>query len=173
VTGIEARKPRPVDLRRWKKEIAEELANLPREHEALEYAMAEFGASFDLKELRKALEPKADVALYNGVQALERAVTRVQNILADLAISGVKLGGLPLPATGAGVADRSFEALKEGGVIGAALSRRLRNAQRMRNLIEHDYDKVTAGQLHKVAEDVRRLGAEFTRPFRDWVKPRL
>jgi uncharacterized protein YutE (UPF0331/DUF86 family) len=173
VSGTRDRKPRPVDLRRWKREIAEGLASLPREHEALEYAMAEFGASFDLKELKRALEPNADVALYHRVQALERAVTRVQNILADLAIAGARLAELRLPAIGAGVADRSFEALKEEGVITAALSRRLRNAQRMRNLIEHDYGKVSAGDLHKVAQEARGLGTEFTRPFRDWVEPLL
>jgi uncharacterized protein YutE (UPF0331/DUF86 family) len=165
--------PRPVDRRRWKKEVVDGLASLPREHEALEYAMAEFGTSFDLAELKKALAPRADIALYNRVQALERAVTRVQNILADLAIAGVKLGGLPLPATNAGPADRSFEALRDGGVISAALSRRLRNAQRVRNLIEHDYDKVSAAQLHKVAEEVREVTLEFVRPFRDWVGPKL
>ena len=173
MTDGEGKKPRSTDLRRWKKEVVDGLASLPREHEALEFGMAEFGPSFDLAELKKALAPRADIALYNRVQALERAVTRVQNILADLAIAGVKLGGLPLPATNAGPADRSFEALKDGGVISAALSRRLRNAQRLRNLIEHDYDKVTAGQLHKVAGEVRALSMEFVRPFRDWVGPKL
>jgi uncharacterized protein YutE (UPF0331/DUF86 family) len=173
VTDGEVKKPRPVDRRRWKKEVVDGLASLPREHEALEYGMSEFGANFELAELKNALAPRADIALYNRVQALERAVTRVQNLLADLAIAGVRLGGLPLPATNAGVADRSFEALKEGGVISAALSRRLRNAQRIRNLIEHDYDKVSAGQLHKVAEEVRGLSLEFIRPFRDWVEPNL
>ena len=173
MTDGEAKASRPVDLRRWKKEVVDGLGSLPREHEALEYAMADFGMSFELAELKRALAPRADIALYNRVQALERAVTRVQNILADLAIAGVKLGGLALPATKAGVADRSFEALKDGGVISAALSRRLRNAQRLRNLIEHDYDKVTAGQLHKVAEEVRGLSRDFVRPFRDWVGPKL
>ena len=173
MTDGEAKQPRPVDRRRWKKEVVDGLASLPREHEALEYAMTEFGAGFELAELKRALAPRADIALYNRVQALERAVTRVQNILADLAIAGVKLGGLPLPATNAGPADRSFEALRDGGVISAALSRRLRNAQRLRNLIEHDYDKVTAGQLHKVAEEVRGLSMDFVRPFRDWVGPKL
>jgi uncharacterized protein YutE (UPF0331/DUF86 family) len=165
--------PRAVDRRRWKKEVVDGLASLPREHEALEYAMAEFGAGFELAQLKKALAPRADIALYNRVQALERAVTRLQNILADLAIAGAKLGGLSLPATKAGPADRSFEALSGEGVTSAALARRLRNAQRMRNLIEHDYEKVTAGQLHKVAEDVRVLTSEFVRPFRDWVEPQL
>jgi uncharacterized protein YutE (UPF0331/DUF86 family) len=173
VTSGGVKKPRPIDLRRWQNEIVEGLANLPREHEALEYAMGRFGATFELGELKEALDPRADVALYSRVQALERAVTRVQNILADLAIAGAKLGGLTLPATNGGVADRSFEALREDGVISAALSRRLRNAQRMRNLIEHDYDKVSAGQLRRVVEDVRGLGTEFTRPFRHWVEPKL
>ncbi len=173
MTDSSVGRPRPVDRRRWKNEIVEGLASLPREHEALEYAMSEFGEGFELAELKRALDPKADVALYNRVQALERAVTRVQNLLADLAIAGVRLGGLALPATEAGLADRSFEALRQEQVITAALSRRLRNAQRMRNLIEHDYNKVSAGQLWKVVEDVRTLGTEFTRPFRDWVGPML
>jgi uncharacterized protein with HEPN domain len=43
----------------------------------------------------------------------------------------------------------------------------------MRNRIEHDYDKVTAGQLHEVAEEVRDLSREFLRPFRDWIEPQL
>jgi uncharacterized protein YutE (UPF0331/DUF86 family) len=173
MTGKDDTAPRPVDLRRWKKEVVDELGNLPREHEALEYAMAEFGGDFDLRELKKALEPTADIARYNRAQALERAVTRTQNMLADLAIAGAKLGGLPLPEIKAGPAERSFEALKEAKVISAALCRRLRRTQQTRNRIEHDYAKVSAGQLHKVAEDVRRLSPEFIRPFRDWVEPRL
>jgi uncharacterized protein YutE (UPF0331/DUF86 family) len=173
VTAEEARPPRRVDLRRWKKEIADELAGLPREHEALEYAMSEFGKDFDLRQLKEALEPGADIGLYNRVQALERGVTRVQNILADLAIAGAKLARLPLPAIDAGLAEKSFQALREAEVIGSTLCRRLRNAQRIRNLIERDYDKVTAGQLHQVAEDVRDLAPDFIRPFRDWVEPLL
>jgi uncharacterized protein YutE (UPF0331/DUF86 family) len=173
VTGGDRAAPRRVDPRRWRKEIVDELSNLPREHEALEYAMAGFGTNFDLAELKKALQPTAEIALYNRVQALERAVTRVQNILADLAIAGAKLGGLPLPSIKAGDAERSFAALREGDVISAALCRRLSNAQRIRSRIEHDYDKVTAGQLHKVAEEVRDLAPEFLRPYRDWIEPLL
>jgi uncharacterized protein YutE (UPF0331/DUF86 family) len=167
------RAPRRVDVARWRKKIVDELANLPREHEALEFAMSEFGTSFDLKALKDALGPNAPIALYSNVQALERAVTRVQNILADLAIAGAKLAGLALSEISAGEAERSFEALRSEGVISASLCRRLRKAQRTRNRIEHDYDKVTAGQLHDVAEDVRDLSREFVRPFRDWIEPLL
>jgi uncharacterized protein YutE (UPF0331/DUF86 family) len=132
-----------------------------------------FGSSFDLAALKQALRPNAEIELYSKVQALERAITRVQNILADLAISGAKLGGLTLPEIKAGEAERSFEALKVDGVITASLCKRLRRAQKTRNRIEHDYDKVTAGQLREVAEEVRDLSREFLRPFRDWIEPQL
>lgn len=164
---------RRVDVRRRQKKIVDELIDLPREHEALEYAMAAFGANFDLKALKDALRSDAEIALYSNVQALERAITRVQNILADLAISGAKLGGLELPEIKGGEAERSFEALKRDGAISASLCKRLRKAQKARNRIEHDYDKVRAGQLHEVAEEVRDLSREFLRPFRDWIEPRL
>lgn len=173
MTGAGGRAPRRVDVRRRQKKIVDELTNLPGEHEALEYAMAAFGTDFDLAALKQALRPNAEIELYSKVQALERAITRVQNILADLAIAGAKLGGQALPEIKAGEAERSFEALKDEGVISAALCRRLRKAQKTRNRIEHDYDKVTAGQLHEVAEEVRDLSQEFLRPFRDWVEPRL
>jgi uncharacterized protein YutE (UPF0331/DUF86 family) len=173
MSAEDAQVPRRVDVRRWQKTIFDDLANLPREHEALEYAMAEFGGNFDLEELKRAMQPDAEIALYNRVQALERAVTRIQNILAELAIAGAKLGVLALPDIKAGDAERSFEALREGGAIGAPVCKRLRMAQKTRNLIEHDYDKVTAGQLHDMAEEVRDLSREFLRPFRDWAEPLL
>jgi uncharacterized protein YutE (UPF0331/DUF86 family) len=120
-----------------------------------------------------AVQNRHRIALYSKVQALERAVTRVQNILADLAIAGAKLGGLSLPKIDAGEAERSFEALKEDGVITALVCGRLVKAQNTRNRIEHDYDKVTAGQLHDVAEDVRDLSRDFLRRFRPWIEPQL
>jgi uncharacterized protein YutE (UPF0331/DUF86 family) len=165
--------PRRVDVRRWQSKIATEFKSLPREYEALEYAMAEFGPNFDLASLKEAKRSDSRIALYSKVQALERAVTRVQNILADLAIAGAKLGGLPLPKIDAGEVERSFEALKEDGVIDASVCGRLVKAQNTRNRIEHDYDKVTAGQLHDVAEDVRDLSRDFLRRFRPWIEPQL
>lgn len=78
-----------------------------------------------------------------------------------------------MPDLGAGDAERSFEALKEEKVISASLCRRLRRAQKARNVIEHDYEKVNAGELHGVAEEVRELGRDFVRPFRDWIEPLL
>jgi hypothetical protein len=109
--------PRPVDVRRRQKKIVDELIDLPREHEALEYAMVAFGASFDLAVLKEALRPNAEIELYSKVQALERAVTRVQNILADLAIAGA-------PAQGAEDAEPDRARLRQGHGRPAARSGR-------------------------------------------------
>jgi hypothetical protein len=40
---------------------------------------------------------ETDIEAYNRVQAVERALTRVQNYVADLAIAAVKLAGLERP----------------------------------------------------------------------------
>jgi uncharacterized protein YutE (UPF0331/DUF86 family) len=173
LSAEDKKQPRRVDVRRWQTKINDELKSLPREYEALEYAMSEFGSNFDLNMLKEAKRSDSKIALYSKVLALERAVTRVQNILADLAIAGAKLGGLELPKIEAGEAVRSFEALKEEGVIDASICRRLVKSQNTRNRIEHDYDKVNAGQLHDAAEGVRDLGGEFVRPFYAWITPQL
>lgn len=133
-----------------------------------------FGDDFELSALKRALERGADIEAYSRAQALERAVTRVQNMLADLAIAGAKLGGLePARESRGGRADRSFEALRAAGVIEDSVARRLKDAQRVRNLIEHDYEKVTAGQLHGTVDDVFSLAFEFLEPFGTWIEPYL
>lgn len=166
--------PRRVDVRRWRQEILDLIADLPRQHMALEYAMRAFGDGFELSALKRALARSADIEAYHQAQALERAVTRVQNMLADLAIAGAKLGGLePLDGSRGGRADRSFGALRDAGVIDSSAARRLQDAQRVRNLIEHDYEKVSAGQLHKTVRNVFDSTFEFLRPFRDWIEPYL
>jgi uncharacterized protein YutE (UPF0331/DUF86 family) len=95
-------------------------------------------------------------------------------MLAELAIAGVRLGGLELPDDShGGRALRSFDALCAAGVIDASVASRLKDAQRIRNLIEHDYDKVPAGRLHRTVNDVFELTFEFLRPYRTWVDPYL
>ncbi len=64
---MDPKSTRRVDARRWKKKVVDELASLPREHEALEYAMSEFGVNFELEALKNALKSDADIALYNRV----------------------------------------------------------------------------------------------------------
>lgn len=165
---------RRVQVRRRSREIIDLIDDLPRQHLALDHTMRAFGEDFELAALKNALAPTADIDVYNQAQALERAMTRVQNMLADLAIAGVKLAGLEPPATAqGGRADRSFAALRDAGVIDASVARRLRKAQVVRNLLEHDYEAVSAGRLHRTVEDVYELTFEFARPFRAWIDPVL
>ena len=59
--------------------------------------MAAFG-DFDLQEFKRAFDTADDLEAYNRVQAVERALARVQNFVAELAQAGSKLAQLPLLA---------------------------------------------------------------------------
>ncbi len=56
--------------------------------------MAAFGGDFDLRQFKQAFNTIDDIDAYNRVQAVERALGRVQNFVADLALAGVKLAQL-------------------------------------------------------------------------------
>lgn len=76
--------PRKVESKRWRRDITEHLEQFPRQYAALESAMAAFGEDFDLKEFKAAFDTTEDMEAYNHVQALERALGRVQNFVAEL-----------------------------------------------------------------------------------------
>jgi uncharacterized protein YutE (UPF0331/DUF86 family) len=166
--------PRKADLQRWRREIVELMADFPRQHAALETAMAAFGEDFELPLFKEAYETATDMDAYNRVQAVERALGRVQNYVADLSIAGVKLAGLDLSkADHEAVALRAFTTLKEAKVISGELCRRLTRAQKARTMIEHSYVKVPAGDAHRAAELVQESAGEFIGPYRAWVEQYL
>ena len=67
--------------------------------------MASFGTNFDLQQFKAAYSTAEDMDAYNRVQAVERALGRVQNYVGELAEAGVKLAALPRSADGHGSAD--------------------------------------------------------------------
>src|SRR6202011_6350516 len=89
------RESRTVDRKRWRLTIVRHLEDLPRQYAALENAMAAFGEDFDLQPFKAAYNTTEDMDAYNRVQAVERAVGRVQNCVGELADGGAKLAGLP------------------------------------------------------------------------------
>src|SRR5258707_12333021 len=91
-----------VDERRWRLTVVRHLEDLPRQYAALENAMAAFGEDFDLQQFKEAYNTTEDMDAYNRVQAVERAVGRVQNYVGELADAGAKLVGLPRPPTESG-----------------------------------------------------------------------
>jgi hypothetical protein len=160
---------------RWRREIVGHLAEPPRQYAALESAMAAFGDDFDPDRFKAAFETDEDMEAYNRVQAVERALGRVQNFVGELAVSGVKLAGLPPPsgeAHGSAV-QRAFESLREAGAISGALCRRLVRAQVARSTIEHEYLGSSAGDVHRAAELVHAAAREFLARYRPWVEPYL
>jgi uncharacterized protein YutE (UPF0331/DUF86 family) len=164
------REPRKAERNRWQREIVNHLEDFPRQYKALENAMAAFGQDFDLRVFKETFETTEDMDAYNRVQALERAVGRVQNYVAELADAGAKLARLTRPPTDDGsTAQQAFEALRDGGVIDASLSRRLTRAQRARSAIEHSYVQTTAGDVHRAAELVRDAARDFIGSYRAWI----
>lgn len=162
--------PRKVDRKRWRLRINERLEDFPRQHEALESAMAEFGKDFDVKRFKKAYESRADMEAYNRAQAVERALGRVQNYVAELAIDGSKMAGLnPIRGT-SGEASDAFATLAKAGVIDNALRGRLDRAQKARSAIDHNYVGVPAGTVHRAAELIRDCSRAFIGLYRDWIE---
>jgi uncharacterized protein YutE (UPF0331/DUF86 family) len=169
-----AKQPRLADIQRWRREIVDLLADFPRQHAALETAMSAFGEDFELSRFKQAYETETDMNAYNRVQAVERALGRVQNYVADLSIAGVKLAGLSLSQTDhEAAAVRAFATLKDAGTIGGELCRRLTRAQKARTMIEHSYVRVPAGNVHRAAELVRESAYNFIGRYRTWIEQYL
>jgi uncharacterized protein YutE (UPF0331/DUF86 family) len=160
---------------RWERDIVRHLEDFPRQYAALETAMAAFGGDFDLQEFKEAFNTTEDMQAYNRVQAVERAVGRVQNFVADLAKAGVRLAQLPLPRMqdDGSQAQQAFEALRDAGVIDRELCGRLTRTQKARSRIEHSYVEIPAGDVHRAAQLVHNSAREFIGQYRDWVSSHL
>lgn len=137
--------------------------------------MSAFGEDFDLQRFKAAFNTTDDLQSYNQVQAVERAIGRVQNFVAELAVSGVKLARLPSPSgEGRGSpAALAFESLRDAHVIDRGLCRRLIRAQGARTTIEHGYVQASAGDVHQAAELVRASARDFIGAYREWIESLL
>jgi len=136
--------------------------------------MAAFGGDFDLRQFKRAFNTMDDIDAYNRVQAVERALGRVQNFVADLAQAGVRLARLPpVPEAHGPSSHQAFAALREAGVIDGGLCRRLTRAQDARTMIEHGYIETSAGRVHQAAELVHDSARDFIGRYRTWVEPHL
>ena len=166
---------RKADRHRWQRDIVRYLEDFPRQYAALETAMAAFGEDFDLQLFKEAFNTAEDMEAYNRVQALERAVGRVQNFVAELADAGARLAALPRSALDEkrSTAQQGFEALRDAGIIDAGLCRRLARAQKARSMIEHSYLQTPAGDVHRAAELVHLTAREFIGRYRAWIGPHL
>ncbi|MHB8690276.1 MAG: hypothetical protein ACYDHH_03430 [Solirubrobacteraceae bacterium] len=163
---------KPVDASRWRLAVVRHLEDLPRQYAALEHAMATFGADFDLQQFKEAYNTTEDTDAYNRVQAVERALARVQNYVAELAEAGVKLAGLPRPTDSHGSpAQQGFEAMRDAEIISRGLCRRLVQAQNARTRIEHGYVQTPAGDVHSAAILVHDSARDFVGSYRAWIEP--
>lgn len=166
--------PRKADIQRLRKEIGDLLEDFPRQQMALRNAMSSFGKDFDFEEFKVSFETETDMDAYNRAQSIERAIGRLQNYVAKLAIAGMKLSGVEVNRSSpGGEAAMAFESLKADGAIDAQLCAELRKAQKARSRIEHAYPGVNAGDVHTTARLVERASIGFIHAFRPWVTPYL
>ena len=151
--------------------IIRHLEDFPRQYAALENAMGAFGDDFDLQVFKAAFNTVDDLDAYNRAQALERAVGRVQNYTAELAVAGSRLAELARPSVDghSSQAQQAFEALRDGEVISPSLCRQLVAAQNARARIEHGYVGIPAGDVHRAATLVRDAARDFIGAYRDWI----
>jgi uncharacterized protein YutE (UPF0331/DUF86 family) len=161
-----AKKKTPALLR---SEVIARLEDLPHQILALQSAMEEFGQDFKLTEFKPAFERKSGIKAYNKVQAVERAFSRVQNYVVELAAYGAKLAELEPPKNREGEAGRAFEALRAEGVISATLCNHLKRAQKARSAVEHEYVAVKAGRLHEAVKLVLPAAQDFIGPYSTWI----
>jgi hypothetical protein len=162
---------RKADRQRLVRLVVDHLKEFPRQLAALEFAIAEFGDEFDLAGFKRAFNsPKLDV--YNSVQALEKAVGRVQNFLTDMAVFGARLAELPVgrPGKDGSKAKPSFDALRDAGVIDGSVCRRLEDGQKARSRLEHDYLYMSAGDVYRAVKTVRQTAQEFIAPYSAWIE---
>jgi uncharacterized protein YutE (UPF0331/DUF86 family) len=155
---------------RWEAEIRERLADFPWQYRMLREAVGAFGEDFDSTEFERAFETRSDAEGYRRAQLVERAATRVQSYVADLAIAGVKLAGLEPGQARGGSAERAFSALVRAGVIDAPLAGKLSKAQRARNRIEHGYPELPAGDVHRAAALVVESAPDFIDRYSTWIE---
>jgi predicted nucleotidyltransferase len=171
---IAGRDATTVDAQRLRLTIVRHLEDLPRQYAALEHAMASFGADFGLQQFKEAYDTAEDMDAYNRVQAVERALGRVQSHVGELAHAGVKLAALPRPADRHGsTTQTAFEAMRDAKIISARLCGRLVRAQNARARIEHSYLQTPAGDVHRVAILVRDAACDFLGSYRGWIEPYL
>lgn len=166
---------RKAERKRWQREIVRHLEDFPRQYAALETAMAAFDGNFDLQRFKEAFNTRDDMEAYNRVQAVERALGRVQNFVTGLAEAGIRLAQLPRASIEGkeSPAQQAFEALRDAGVVDGSTCRRLTRAQRARSQIEHSYVQSNAGDVHRAAELVHEMAREFIGPYRAWIAPYL
>jgi uncharacterized protein YutE (UPF0331/DUF86 family) len=150
------------------------LDDYPRQLEALRYSARTFGADFDVAQFAEAFSSD-EPELYTRVQAIERALGRLQGYMATMAENGAKLAGLTrrAPRDREPKVQRDFEALRDADAISKDLCRRLVASQRLRNQFEHDYVKADAEDLHEAVAQLLQLAPEFLDRFARWIEPHL
>jgi uncharacterized protein YutE (UPF0331/DUF86 family) len=143
------------------------LAALPHAYDDLLAAASSVGDPLDARAVLQALE-SSDPVRRNLVGALERVLEKLINYLAEITERGLREAERVGHASGA-TRGRSFDRLREAGVISRRQRDRLVLLVDVRNLIQHDYVAMTPGEIVAAAATVREELTEVVRALAAWI----
>lgn len=99
--------------------------------------------------------------------ACERYFEKIMEALTDIAFYVIKIKGLRIPQDDGD----AFEVLKENKIIGMDLSKKLREAKGMRNIIAHEYGKIDDEIVFEsIKEQLGKDAEEFLSQIEKFLK---
>ncbi|MEX0992847.1 MAG: HepT-like ribonuclease domain-containing protein [Solirubrobacterales bacterium] len=105
----------------------------------------------------------------NYVGALERAVEKLVNFVSEIVDRGLREAGRAAHPS-AKTTGKSFDRLREAGVISLRQRDRLVRLADVRNVIQHDYVEVRPQQIADAVEILRRNAHDVVRVLDAWVE---
>jgi len=144
------------------------LATIPRAYEELLAAAARLGEPLVAEAVARAGRSD-DPALRNVAGALERAIEKLVNFLVEVADRGLREAERAGHAS-ATTSGRSFERLREAGLLSPGQRDRLTELIDVRNLIQHDYVAVAPEQIVGAVEILRADLHSLVRVLDGWLR---
>lgn len=148
-------------------QIADYLADIPRQRSALLYAMGAFGEDFDLDPWRESFD-SGDPALAAQVSAVNFPFVTLHNDVNALVRLGLELAEpRPIREDSAPAAYRAFS---KAGAIAPERVKRLGRINRVRNRLTHVYARARAEDVHAAAVLLLAELPGFLRDYARWLK---
>ena len=144
------------------------LTAIPNTYEELLHAAAMVGEPLSAEAVLAALESQ-DPARRSYVGALERAIEKLINFIGEIADRGLlEAGRAGHPS--ANTEGKSFDRLREAGVISRRQRDRLVQLVDVRNIIQHDYVEASPAQVTEAVRILRQDIHAVIRALDWWIK---
>lgn len=142
------------------------LSRLGMEGRALEAAMAEVSAKFDLQRFVESYVGFNETAL-NRARAVERNFEVLHNFFIEMVRFGEVLEGR-LDRNAEMNAPRDIESAMRAGRLSKPIGDLLQRMHKVRSTLQHDYPDVTAVRIHEAVVELDAQRVAIKRTFEHW-----